>query len=213
MLSRTAPSDKRLKNYFPGWCAVFDYVGHSKYMTDETYRQTRAREQAEENASADGFRPLRADGQATERRLRVMARDHTAFLDMHSPFRASVMLALMRPAADVLADVKRTLQSSESSDDPTEHPASKPAIIAIGEALVAKGLTGDTTAIQQIADRIEGRPGMRSGDQDEDDLKVRQSSRKLLAQLVEVMTAAKLGKPIPVTDIVVDESDRIDNVR
>lgn len=145
--------------------------------------------------------------------LATMNADPLRFLDHHSPMKSALWLALLRPAADVMADVAETLRAEptpEGSDDPTEDrppPNSKPAIIALGEMVVAKALRGDTVAMNMIAERIEGKIGNRKGDIDPEAETRNETVRAAIEGVVKALTSAKHnaveieGKMVDVTDV------------
>jgi len=175
--------------------------------TPKSYPEQRRRVVEQERRLTEGGRHV-AVGEAdtTEHHLRKLAREHQRFLNLHSPFKASLWLALLRPTGDVIADARREL-AAESSDDPTEPRASRPAIVVLGEVAVAKALLGDVSAISIIAERIEGKVGSRKGDHDDDELRVQRQVSTTLAKVVELMTLNKHGKSIPehLTDVLDDE--------
>ena len=114
--------------------------------------------------------------------LAKLSRDHRKFLEAKHPLTASIWLALMRPAGDVVraqADVVRIRENGPDSaqnvnappEEADEHnpamsQAERPAILLLGEALVAQALLGNAPAMSQIADRIEGKVGVRKEEQD-----------------------------------------------
>ena len=83
--------------------------------------------------------------------LRGLQADHRRFLTMHQPIRASLQLALMRTAEEL-----------EARSESTETPA----IIRIGEAVARKAMAGDMQAVSFVAERLEGKAGLRAGDID-----------------------------------------------
>ena len=113
----------------------------------------RAHETAQEQFLTEGFQPLepRPGETATDASLRAMQTDHKRFLTMHQPIRSSLWLALMR-----------TREELEARAETTETPA----IIAMGEAVARKAIAGDMQAVAFVAERIEGKAGLRTGDSD-----------------------------------------------
>ena len=120
--------------------------------------------------------------------LAKLSRDHRKFLEAKHPLTASIWLALMRPAGDVVraqSDIVQVREThiqgvAQNVNNGTESPeeadernpayvvsqAERPAILLLGEALVAQALLGSGSAMSQIADRIEGKVGVRKEEQD-----------------------------------------------
>jgi hypothetical protein len=146
---------------------------------------------------------------STAGRLALLQRDHRKFLDTHSPLTLSLKLALMKPIGDVVARYERHGQANESGD-PTE-PASVPAIIAVAEAMVAKAARGDTTAFALMADRLEGKVGMRRGDIGEDELRNQSNVARTVIEVVEALDKAKRGIPIDADYQVVDAKVKLED--
>lgn len=164
-----------------------------------------------ENFGRDRPRLRRAED-ATTATLRMLGRDHEQFLAAHHPFTSSLWLALLKPGTDVLARFRRSVLETppESSDDPDEARASPPAIIMLGEAMVAKALMGDTGAQNQIAERIEGKVGTRKNDDDPDDAKHRTMVMGAVEGVVRALTSKTRGETIDVTPElrdIVDEAE------
>ena len=154
--------------------------------------------------------------------LRLAASDHRALMSMRHPAKVALWLALMRDAHEVIERAASGWKPVGQGEDPETVPESErrdpvPAIIALGEAMLAKALMGDTAAQSQILDRIEGKVGQRAGDVDP----AVEASRETVAATIEAVvrgfTNAKLGNAVDVeilgeTDIVSDRK-REDNMR
>ena len=135
--------------------------------------------------------------------LRLAARDWRAIASMRHPAKVSLWLALMRPAHEVLERAKDGWKPVGQGEDPETVPESErrdpvPSIIALGEAMLARALSGDSAAASQILDRIEGKVGPRAGDVDP----AVEASRETVAATIEAVvrgfTNAKLGKAVDV---------------
>ena len=135
--------------------------------------------------------------------LRLAARDWRAIASMRHPAKVALWLALMRPAHEVLERAKDGWKPVGQGEDPETVPESErrepvPSIIALGEAMLARALSGDSAAASQILDRIEGKVGPRAGDVDP----AVEASRETVAATIEAVvrgfTNAKLGKAVDV---------------
>jgi hypothetical protein len=135
--------------------------------------------------------------------LRLAAREWRAIASMRHPAKVALWLALMRPAHEVLERAKDGWKPNGQGEDPETVPESErrepvPAIIALGEAMLARALSGDSAAASQILDRIEGKVGPRAGDVDP----AVEASRETVAATIEAVvrgfTNAKLGKAVDV---------------
>lgn len=155
--------------------------------------------------------PARMD--ATKARLLALQRDQDRFLDEHTPFTSALWLALLRPSAAVVRDFKALrrvigdLDANVPSDDPSEPSIdatdSAPAIIAMANAMVVRGIAGDVHAINSVADRLEGKPGQRKGDIDPDAESKRDAMRAGIEDFVRSITERRLldGQDVRVTDV------------
>jgi|SRR5262245_14264090 len=134
-----------------------------------------------ERWATEGQRLSDEPGDHLQRNLERLERRHQRFLDIHSPIKAAVWLALLRPAHELLAD---------PSPDP-ENP--KSGIVALGEVIARRALNGDVNAFNSIADRIEGKVGLRKGDLDPDaDMRQREVGQ-MITGVVEALTEAGLA--------------------
>ena len=155
---------------------------------------------ANEKFLAENFRKgaaspkLSAGVDATDARLQLLRKEHTRFLETHSPMKASLWLALLRPSAAVITDAElmRRFRAAQAVGEAATMPDT-PAIIDLGNQLVAAALSGDAAAINAIADRIEGKAGLRVGDEGEDDPGKRKHAADIAARVVRQMTDARLG--------------------
>ena len=104
---------------------------------------------------------------------------------MHQrPITMAIMMALTRPAAEVL-DL-----AEEGFTTPAATGMS--AIEALGIAAVGGALRGSTNAASFITERLEGRPGQRAGETSPEALVAREETQATIAEIVATMTAAKL---------------------
>src|SRR5262245_6546484 len=127
--------------------------------------------------ATEGGRLNDEPGDHMARRLAHLDREHKRFLDLHSPVKAAVWLALLRPVGEL----------ADRAGDP-----SVSGIVALGEAIVRKALAGDVPAFSQISDRIEGRVGVRQGDVDPAQADRAQDVAHMIEGVVAALTDAKL---------------------
>lgn len=159
----------------------------------------------------EGFKPGTSDQpvaaiSATDRRIQALRRDHDKFLEQANPMRASIWLALLRPSATVIhdAEMMKRYRDSQAGRSAGEHTAPpNPAIIDIGNQLVANALAGDTASIERIAERIEGRAGLRRGDEEEDSPGRRKQTQDITERVVAALTSRRL-EAVPKTANIVD---------
>lgn len=171
--------------------------------------------------ATEGFRPLPPKGavtkvDATDKRLREMRGEHMRFLEMHSPMKAALQFALLRPAKDVIhgAEMSRRFRLAQTGINAGEFVApEQPAIVEIANQLVAAALSGDVTAIDRIADRIEGKAGLRMGDESEDSPDKKKQAQEITARVIRQLTQGRLdatdrpGDDAKVVDVVpIDET-------
>ena len=135
--------------------------------------------------------------------LRLADREWRAIASMRHPAKVALWLALMKPAHEVLERAKEGWKPVGEGEDPEVVPESErrapvPSIIALGEAMLARALSGDPSAASQILDRIEGKVGQRSGDVDP----AVEASREVVTATIEAIvrgfTSQKLGKAVDV---------------
>lgn len=151
-----------------------------------------------------GVSDLPANVDSTDRRLQKLRQEHHRFLDLHSPMKAALWLALLRPAKDIIHDAEMTKRFRESQAglrEAGETGPDRPAIVEIGNQLVAAALAGDRAAIADISERIEGRVGLRVGDEDPDDPAKRKQSRDITERVVRALTAGRMGNKAAATDV------------
>ena len=104
---------------------------------------------------------------------------------MHQrPITMAIMMALTRPAAEVL-DL-----AEEGFTTPAATGMS--AIEALGIAAVGGALRASTNAASFITERLEGRPGQRAGETSPEALVAREETQATIANIVATMTSAKL---------------------
>lgn len=157
----------------------------------------------------EGFRKLPTEPakvDPTDARLKLLAREHARFLELRSPMKASIWLALLRPSKAVLHDVEmqRRYVAAQQGGNPGAFLAPEvPAIVQIGNQLVARALEGDMAAIGQIGDRIEGKAGLRVGDVDEDDPARQRQSQQITEDIMRRLVGKRLGEKKPGDDAAV----------
>lgn len=142
-----------------------------------------------------------ADGAAGQAdRLAALEADPSAFADGHHPIRDAVTIALLKPAGELIqryAARQRAFREAAAgplnSDDPSE-PAMTlaaddglPAILAMAETQVAMALLGDAKAFAGVADRVEGKAGLRKADMDAETQQQRERVRLTIEELVRGM--------------------------
>lgn len=142
----------------------------------------------------------------TAQRLQMLRKAPASMLDLQSPMKAAIWLALLRPTKDVLFDAEMTrrfrMQQMAGTDggEPAIAPG-VPAIIALGNELVAAALSGDGSALRHVADRIEGTPGLRQGDADPEDPQRKKQTRDIVERVTRAMNAKRLEEPKDITDV------------
>lgn len=135
--------------------------------------------------------------------LAALAADKRRFLTAHHPIKDALHMALQQPAGALLARMAKTGEgfraaiqrgAPEPSDEPGETQAgtledldTRPAIVAFTETMVAKAILGDLTAASLVADRVEGKPGLRKADVDAETAAQRERVRSVVGMLVEDM--------------------------
>ncbi len=150
-----------------------------------------------------GFQKLPPRGEVakvdpTDKRLRELRSDHHRFMELHSPMKAAVWLALLLPAKDVLhrAEMTRRFRLAQQGVNAGEFMApDQPSIVEIGNQLVAAALGGDVTAIDRVADRIEGKAGLRIGEEAEDDPAKRRQTQDITERVIRQLTKGRLETP------------------
>lgn len=149
----------------------------------------------------ENFRPLpteRAKVDPTDRRIALMRGEHQRFLEMHSPVTAALQLAALSPAKEVIfkaAQLRRAMAAANGTAIGEYIPPEEPALVLMGYALFEKALQGDTSAITQISDRLEGKPGLRKGDEAEDDPAKRKQQAAIAEAVTRALVEARLAKP------------------
>jgi hypothetical protein len=149
--------------------------------------------------ATEGFKPIgRSKVDPTDSRLRELRRDHQQFMAMHSPMKAALWLALSLPAKDVLhKDEMKSryiaAQKGELEDGQEFVAPEELTIVELANTWAAAGLRGDLTAVQSIAERIEGKTGLRKDDIDPEDPKQRQQLHAVTESLVAALTKAALS--------------------
>lgn len=134
--------------------------------------------------SSDNFpQQLQVDNAASDAgqapRLAALEAEPAGFIDAHHPVRDAVAIALQKPAGELIKRhamrqrlMREAMAAPADSDDPTEPGMTLaaddglPAILAMAETQVAQALLGDAKAFNAIADRVEGKAGLRKADLD-----------------------------------------------
>jgi hypothetical protein len=177
-----------------------EYPDPGELPPNATPEQRRKHHAATERFMTEGFdknaTKVPATIDPTDQRLQELRRRAGAFMELHSPMKASIWLALTRPVADLLSDVEQTRRFAAAQRAGGKGKASlefkaprHSAAVEIGQRLVAAAIEGDMTALSVIADRIEGKPGLRRGDEDPTDAEQRRKTQALQNRIVELMTA------------------------
>lgn len=133
-------------------------------------------------------------------RLAALEARPASFVDAHHPIRDAVAIALLKPAGALIKRhaarqraMKEAMNAPLDSDDPTEAPMTLanddglPAILAMAETQVAMALLGDAKAFNAVADRVEGKAGLRKADLDAETEAQRQRVRGTIEELVREM--------------------------
>lgn len=130
---------------------------------------------------------------ATDERLKQLRREHVRFLERMNPMTDALWLALLRDGRDVLADAAEMerFANAVGTSEVVNAPEG-PAIVAIATRLAASAIRGDNSAIAQIAERIEGKAGLRRGDVDPNDPLVARKSQEIIDAVTRQLTAARL---------------------
>jgi hypothetical protein len=134
---------------------------------------------------------------ATDERIKALKREHENFLARLSPFTDALWLALMKDEATTLFDEEMSLRYQRAiatgSKEVVDRP-SRPTIVAIASQLAARAIRGDTAAIAQIAERIEGKAGLRRGDIDADDPARQRQTREIVENTVRALTDKRIAE-------------------
>jgi len=155
--------------------------------------------------------------------LAALAADKTRFLTVGHPLKDALNMALQQPAgvllqryAGLLKAQRDAMAAPPDSDDPTERALSqdidsRPAIVALAETQVAKAVLGDLSAASLIADRVEGKTGLRKADVDAETEQQRHRIRGVISELVGDMverrrTRADRAEPIDVDVVEGDDN-------
>lgn len=154
--------------------------------------------QVSENNNAQ-LQPVDVAGQGA--RLAVLEATPEAFADAHHPVRDALTIAMLKPAGELIKRhaarqrmMREAMAAPLDSDDPTERPMTLvnddglPAILAMAETQVALALLGDAKAFAGLADRIEGKAGLRKADLDAETEAQRQRVRGTIEELVREMS-------------------------
>ncbi len=134
---------------------------------------------------------------ARQQRQNELRRNPRQFLRTANPVTEALWMALLRPGHQLLLEAQRGFQPVDEgppSDDPTERQhviPPKSALEIMAEAAVARAMQGDKAAFAMIAERIEGKVGMRRGDDDPEAAQREEQSLQIVHRLVEQLTAQR----------------------
>lgn len=179
-----------------------EYADPGPRPENATPKELEVWRRAQEKFLTEGGRPLpkeRARIDATDARLKELARDHTRFLEKMSPATDALWLALLKRGQDVLADIdafERLDRANRLGLKEVVDTPEIPAILLIAERQVANAIRGDNAAAAAIADRIEGKPGLRSGDVNPDDPEQMRKRREVVEDVVRALTDQRLREKI-----------------
>lgn len=124
-------------------------------------------------------------------RFQALLRDPRLFIRQLDPFTAAIWTALLKPTSQIVNNARRirTVEQPAPSDEPGEEqsPDDPLAIVTLGEAIVFSALMGDSKAQAQIADRIEGKVGLRKGDEDPEAAKNRSETLGLMRDIIRTL--------------------------
>ncbi len=132
---------------------------------------------------------------ATDERIKALKREHIKFLERMNPFSDALWLALLRDEADVLLDEEMSLRYQRAIAAGSTVVADAPhrqTIVALTNQLAARALRGDMNAMAQIAERIEGKAGLRRGDIDPDDPARDRQTRAIIETTVRALTDKRI---------------------
>ena len=137
---------------------------------------------------------------------------------VRNPVTASIQAALLRPTDEVLNNQRArvayyTGQPLDFTADNGRRALAVPALGAIGDAIVAHAIAGAPSALAMIADRLEGKVGMRAGEISEATAQTRGAVREAIESAVRLLnvtpTPGDDAKPVDVgtvTDVPRDDA-------
>jgi len=142
----------------------------------------------------------------TDRRLRELQQDHRNFLRDRNPLTSALWLALLRPAKDVIheTEMSKRYRQAQAGVLPSGQEYVAPdraSIVEIGIQMVAAAMGGDVSAMERIAERIEGRTGVRPGDVDPQDKEREKQSEMIVSHLVAKLTGDRVKSDAKVIDV------------
>lgn len=133
-------------------------------------------------------------------RLARLEAEPVGFLDTHHPMRDALAIALQKPAGELLRRhaqrrkaYDEALNAAPDSDDPGERGVALTnddgltAIMAMAETQVAQAVLGDVKSFKEVAERIEGKAGLRKADLDAETIAQRERMRSTIEELVNGM--------------------------
>ncbi len=117
-----------------------------------------------------------------------LTRARLAFTPLNTPVTQSIMSALLQPTNAVL-DARSRRRAREAGVCVDADPDDVlPALLGIGEAIVANALMGDGPAATMIAERLEGKVGMRGSELDEATASTRVAVRTAIEAAVRALS-------------------------
>lgn len=181
------------------------------FKTREKHKRATEKFMTEDFKAGVSKVPAKVD--PTDQRLQRLRREAGAFMELHSPAKASLWLALQRPVAELISDVEQTRRYAAAQRAGKvrgiEFKAPRQsAIVELGQRLVVQALDGDSTAMGMIMDRIEGKPGLRKGDDDPNDTERRKRQQDLSTALVKALTRDAIATKVDdakIVDVEVEE--------
>jgi hypothetical protein len=133
------------------------------------------------------LRPAPDDGQGA--RLAALESAPESFIDAHHPVRDATAIALLKPAGELIERyaARQLAHAAAMGGNAGVSRETLPAILAMAETQVALALLGDAKAYAAIADRVEGKAGLRKADIDAETEAQRQRVRLTIEELVRDM--------------------------
>jgi hypothetical protein len=133
------------------------------------------------------LRPAPDGGQLE--RLATLENAPETVMDAHHPVRDATAIALLKPAGDLIGRyaARQRAHAAEMAGEAVVSRETMPAILAMAETQVALALLGDAKAYAAIADRVEGKAGLRKADVDAETEAQRQRVRLTIEELVRDM--------------------------
>lgn len=134
------------------------------------------------------FDPSAEVDRLLRQRLRKLKDDRWAFMRERMPVKMAILIALMEPADEVIADARDGFKNAPAEDD--QKPS---AMLALGRTIVANALTGNTAAQALILDRLDGKVSkVAVEDETDGSSQAREADRaRVLGDVVRQLTDAR----------------------